>query len=30
MKMTSSAFMSRVGFHARWLCHFTPLRSVNV
>ena len=26
MKIMSSALKSRVGFHARWLCHFTPLR----
>jgi hypothetical protein len=29
-KITSSAFMSRVGLNARWLCHLTPLRSVKV
>ncbi len=29
-KIMSSALKSRVGFHARWLCHFTPLRRWNV
>ena len=26
LKIMSSALKSRVGFHSRWLCHFTPLR----
>ena len=29
-KIMSSALKSRVGLKARWLCHFTPLRSLNV